>query len=428
MGLYGVMRSSVSGMSAQSSKLGSVSDNIINSGTIGYKRADTEFRSIVTSQGSGIYNSGSVEARTRYEISRAGNLDFTTSVTDLAIEGNGFFVVADADGSPALTRAGRFVPDADGNLVNTAGYYLQGFDLENGAPSVVANSLSGLDTVNIKQVRLEAEPTTTGSMAGNLPSNAAVIAPADLPSAGGTQYTAKTSMIAYDDVGNEVQLDIYFSKTGTDTWEASVFNAADATSGGFPYTPTVTTPHGNTYTNPMATQAVTFDSQGTMTGGSPIAFHIPDHVPATEDVQFSINTMTQLAADFSTKDPVMNGNPPQNAESIEITNDGTLYAIYENGNRTARFRIPLANAPSPDNLQPLGGEVFVTTEASGDVMVGFPGESGFGTMRSKAVEGSNVDLANELTNMIVAQRSFSANSKVFQTGSDLLNEVVNLKR
>nr|WP_321462026.1 flagellar hook protein FlgE [uncultured Cohaesibacter sp.] len=434
MGLYGVMRSSVSGMNSQSSKLGTVSDNIVNANTTGYKKAETEFKSVVTSQSTTTYNSGGVESITSYDISTAGSMEYTTSVTDLAIDGNGFFVVSDNDGTPFLTRAGSFVADSDGNLVNSAGYYLQGFDLSQGTPSVVANALTGLSKVNINQSSLEANATTEGSMSGNLPANAAVEA-APLPSANdgvitNINYTAKTSLVAYDDVGNQLQLDIYYTKTGTDTWEVSVFNNADATDGGFPYATPVTTVHGNTYTNPMSTTTLTFNADGTLAATSPtsFSFHIPDHVPATEDVEVSIAGITQLAADFGVDDPVLDGNAPQSVESVDIDDDGTLYMVYEDGTRRATYRIPIADVASEDNLAPMGGEVYTPTNESGDVQVGFPGENGMGSIVSGAVEGSNVDLAEELTNLIIAQRSFSASSKVFQTGSDLLTEVVNLAR
>ena len=127
MSLYGVMRTGVSGMSAQSNKLSTVSDNIANVNTTGYKRASTEFSSLILKSGSGNYDSGAVETTVRYAISDAGHTQFTTSSTDLAVQGNGFFVVSNATNTQQyLTRAGSFVPDAQGNLVNAAGYYLLG--------------------------------------------------------------------------------------------------------------------------------------------------------------------------------------------------------------------------------------------------------------------------------------------------------------
>ena len=123
MSLYGVMRTGVSGMAAQSNKLSTVSDNIANVNTTGYKRASTEFSSLILKSGSGNYDSGAVETHVRYAITDPGHLSFTTSTTDLAVQGNGFFVVADATGTQQfLTRAGSFVPDSQGNLVNAAGF------------------------------------------------------------------------------------------------------------------------------------------------------------------------------------------------------------------------------------------------------------------------------------------------------------------
>src|SRR4029078_2171186 len=121
MSLYGVMRTGVSGMSAQSNKLSTVSDNIANVSTTGYKRASTEFSSLILKSGSGSYDSGAGETHVRYAISSQGHLQFTTSSTDLAVQGNGFFVVSDPSGANFLTRAGSFVTDRQGNIANAAG-------------------------------------------------------------------------------------------------------------------------------------------------------------------------------------------------------------------------------------------------------------------------------------------------------------------
>jgi flagellar hook protein FlgE len=124
----------------------------------------------------------------------------------------------------------------------------------------------------------------------------------------------------------------------------------------------------------------------------------------------------------------VNGNAPSGAELVEIAKDGTLYATYADGTRTAVFRIPLATVPSPDNMQALPGNVFQASSESGDVQVGFPESGVFGSMFSGSLEQSTVDLAGELTTMIDSQRNYSANSKVFQTGSELMDVLVNLKR
>jgi flagellar hook protein FlgE len=405
------MRTGGSGMTAQSNKLSTVADNIANVNTSGYKRASTEFSSLVLRSGTGSYNSGSVETHVRYAISDPGTLNYTTSATDLAIQGNGFFAVSDARGTPYLTRAGSFVPDGEGNLVNAAGYYLMGYSLANGAPNVVANGLTGMEVVNIGQTALEGNPSTTAAASANLDANAAI-------TAGPPDYTSKTSLITYDNIGNKVTLDIYAYKTAANTWSMEIYNNADSTAGGFPYSSAA-----------LASDVFTFDvsatGKGRLDAASPtsLALTIPGGSPFTLD----LSAMTQVADDFQFKATV-DGNSPSSIDKVEVDTDGTLYAVYDDGTRIATYRIPLATVPSPDNLVPEAGNVYSVGIDSGNVQVDFAGRSGLGTIKSEALEASNVDLAAELTSMIESQRGYTANSKVFQTGADLLDVLVNLKR
>ena len=411
MSLYGVMRTGGSGMNAQSNKLSTVADNIANVNTTGYKRASTEFSSLVLQSGTGNYNSGSVETHVRYAISDPGNLNFTTSATDLAIHGNGFFVVNDAGGTPFLTRAGSFVPDGQGNLVNAAGFYLMGYNVKNGPPNVVSNDLTGLEVVNIAQTALQGNPSTKATVSANLDANAAI-------TAGAPNFTSKTSIVTYDNIGNKVTLDVYMFKTAANTWDMEVYNSADATAGGFPYS-----------SPPLDTDTFTFDvsatGKGKLDAASPtsLTFTIPGGSAFTLDV----SAMTQVASDFAFK-PQVDGNAPSTIDKVEVATDGTLYALYNDGTRVATYKIPLATVPSPDNLVPEVGNVYSVGIDSGNVQVDFAGNSGLGVVKSEALEASNVDLANELTAMIESQRGYTANSKVFQTGADLLDVLVNLKR
>src|SRR4051812_18476230 len=173
MSLYGVMRTGVSGMSAQSNKLSTVSDNIANVNTTGYKRASAEFSSLILKSGSGNYDSGAIETNVRYAITDAGHLQFTTSTTDLAVQGNGFLVVQDPSGTNFLTRAGSFVPDSQGNLVNAAGLQLMGYNIQNGPPAVTANGFNGLQGVNVNLMTLQALPSTLATVSANLDPSAA---------------------------------------------------------------------------------------------------------------------------------------------------------------------------------------------------------------------------------------------------------------
>lgn len=419
MGLYGMMRTSVSGMAAQANRLSTVADNIANSSTAGYKRASTEFSSLVLESGGSGYESGSVETRVRIGVSEQGTFKFTTSVTDLAVKGAGFFLVGNENGQTYLTRAGSFVKDGSGDLINAAGYRLMGYSLAPGAPTPVANGTAGLAVVNIGALALQSDPSTEGNLFVNLPSNAGI--ETDLPSgnAATAVYTAKTSLVTYDNLGNEVTLDVYMTKTADNEWEVAVYNQADAdpTSQGFPY--------ANGQLNTPTT--LLFDpTTGQLDGSSPTSLDIT--IPNGGTVALDMSQSSQLATDYTLLDAAVNGNAPSEVERVEIDDDGTLYAVFENGARLATYRIPLANVASPDNLQPLAGNVFAPSVDSGDVQVGFAGEGGFGTMVSSALEQSTVDLASELTAMIESERNYTANSKVFQTGSELMDVVVNLKR
>jgi flagellar hook protein FlgE len=411
MSLYGVMRTGGSGMSAQSNKLSTVADNIANVNTAGYKRASTEFSSLILRSGTGNYNSGSVETHVRYAISDPGTLNFTTSATDLAIQGNGFFVVTDARGTPFLTRAGSFVPDGLGNLVNASGFHLMGYNLKNGPPAVVANGLTGLEFVNIAQAALQGNPSTQATVSANLDANAAI-------TAGAPNFTSKTSLVTYDNIGNKVTLDIYAYKTAANTWGMEVYDSAASTSGGFPYS-----------SGPLAASTFTFDvsatGKGKLDAASPSSLSLT--IPGGSAFTLDFSAMTQVASEFQFKATV-DGNSPSAIERVEVATDGTLYSIYNDGTRLASYRIPLATVPSPDNLVPEAGNVYSVGINSGNVQVDFAGHSGLGTIKSEAIEQSNVDLANELTSMIESQRGYTANSKVFQTGADLLDVLVNLKR
>ncbi len=413
MSLYGVMRTGVSGMSSQSNKLSTVSDNIANVNTTGYKRASTEFSSLILQSGSGKYDSGAVETNVRYAITDPGNLQFTTSTTDLAVRGNGFFVVSDQSGNNFLTRAGAFVPDSSGNLVNTAGFQLMGYNVRNGAPTVAANGFAGLQVINVNQMTLQAQPSTKATVSANLDPSAAI-------TAGPPAYTSKTSVVTYDNIGNAVTLDVYAFKTAANTWQIQTYDASKSTSptGGFPYS-----------TGPLASNTFTFDvsatGKGALAAASPTSLTMT--IPGGSAFTMDLSAMTQVAAGFGFKATV-DGNAPSAVEKVDIDKTGLVTAILQNGTKLPSYRVALADVPSPDNLTPEVGNVYSPNLKSGNVQVGLAGQGGLGTIQSGALEQSNVDLADELTSMIEAQRGFTANSKSFQTGSDLLDVVVNLKR
>jgi flagellar hook protein FlgE len=415
MSLFGSMRTAASGMNAQASRLGTVSDNIANVSTTGYKEASAEFETMLGQTGQTEYSSGGVISSVRQLTSEQGALRGTASATDLAISGNGFFVVSNDSGANYLTRAGSFVPDANGNLVNTAGFKLMGYPL-NGSVASGLSGLGGTTAVNIGQLALTATPSSSATFTANLPSTAVATAAGSLPSANqaGAEVVGKSSIVAYDNLGTPVTLDVYFNKTADNEWEVSVFNKADASpGGGFPYA-----------SGALSTSAMTFSpTDGSVLTGSAMSVAVPNG----STVNIDLSKTTQLAASYSVIDTQMNGNAPSAVQKVEVGEDGILYSVYENGTRAASFKIPLANVRSPENLTQVSGNVFAESSGSGNVVVGDAKTGGLGKIVASSLEESTVDLAEELTIMIESQRGYTANSKVFQTSADLVDVLVNLK-
>ena len=418
MSLFGMMRTSVSGMAVQADRLSTVADNIANAGTTGYKRTSIEFSTQVLDNATASYESGSVQSVARSAVSQQGALRGTSSGTDLAISGDGFFVVQDKSGEFFLTRAGSFITNEDGNLLNAAGFALMGYNIAGSASAPVANGFAGLEKIDIGSLVLKAVASTQAEMVPNLPSNADAIAAADLPSANAAtaEFSGKTSLLAYDSLGNEKTIDVYFAKTGPEAWEVVVYDKDAATNGGFPYT-----------SGPLAQQTLNFDpTSGYLLPTSSPTLTVPFAPPAS--LELDLTGISQLGSGYSVPSANVDGNAPAAVERIEIDGNGIVYGIYQNGYAEPLYQIPLATVPSADNLRALPGNAYAATIESGDVLVGLPEQPGFGSLVSGAIEESNVDMATELTIMIESQRSYTANSKVFQTGSDLMDVLISLKR
>ncbi|CAN7165756.1 flagellar hook protein FlgE [Neorhizobium sp. LjRoot104] len=428
MSIFGTMKTAVSGMNAQANRLGTVGDNIANSSTVGYKRSSTAFSTLVLPSTQGSYSSGGVETNVRYSIAEQGGIQYTTSSTDLAIQGEGFFIVSDPNGTPYLTRAGAFVKDATGFLKNTAGFNLMGYPYGTNPPAAVVNGFNGLEEININDFGMVSSPSTAGSFPANLDKGAAIVPGGSLPSdnVAGSVITNKSSLTAYDHAGAKVLYDFYYTKTGTNTWEVAVYRQDQATNGGFPYA--VTAP------DVLVQQKVdlVFDpNTNKLTTASPksITFVDPnDGATPAQSIEIDLSDMTQFAAAFTPGKGIIDGNAPSPITDVEIGGDGVVTAVYQDGGRRPIYQVALATVPSIDKLLPQNGNVYLPTNDSGVVTIGFPQAGAFGQIYSGALESSNVDIASELTEMIESQRVYTANSKVFQTGSDLMDVLINLKR
>jgi len=411
-----ILNTSVSGMLAYSNWLSSISQNVANANTTGYKDAETDFSSVVDQISGGNPDFGGVATSQVSLNALQGNVVSTTTPTNLAVQGAGFFVVSDASGALYLTRNGSFAPDASGNLVNSSGYYLMGANIQNGVSPLAANSLSGLQMVNVANAGQTATATTAGSLTANLPSTDTPVAAADLPSKNiaASTYSEETSLVVYDDLGGAHTINLYFTNTGADTWEVDAFDASKASaSGGFPYS-----------SGPLATQTMAFDSTtGALSSGSPLSIAVPNG----QTMSLDLSNMTQLAASFNVTAASANGNAPSAVSGVSTAANGSLTFTYANGTSIPGYNIPLANVASPNNLTSVNGGAYLANSASGPVYTGTPGGAGFGSIESSSLENSTVDLATELTNMIQAQSAYEANSKVFQTGANILDILNGLK-
>jgi flagellar hook protein FlgE len=405
-------------MNAQANRLSTVADNVANVNTTGYKVASCEFSTLLLSNSDIGYECGSVLTNVRNHVSTQGGLTSTSSFTDLAISGNGFFLAADPDGTPFLTRAGSFIPNGDGDLVNAAGFTLLGYRIDPEEMGVIVNGFGNLVPVNISNMALTATPSTQGVLKTNLPSAAIEVQTGNLPSANSTdaEFTSKSSLIVYDNLGAEVRLDIYFSKTESSSWEMAVFDGrTSAASGSFPYS-----------TAPLVTETLNFGVDGKFASGQ--IEEVTFQLPGGGDLTLDLSGTTQLATNYSVLSASSNGSPAGRPDKVEFAKDGYVYALYKSGSRVPVYRIPLGQVTSPDGLKPLPGNVYSASNDSGVIGIGFSRSDGLGEIISSALEQSTVDLAGELTTMIDAQRSYTANSKVFQTGSELMDVLVNLKR
>nr|WP_186363370.1 flagellar hook-basal body complex protein [Rhizobium sp. ACO-34A] len=309
MSLFGTMKTAVSGMNAQSNRLAAVGDNIANSSTTAYKRASVSFSSLVLPSTSGSYNSGGVSSSTSYSISEQGALTYTTSETDLAIQGEGFFVVEDSSGAIFLTRSGDFAVNDEGYLVNSAGYTLLGYSAEAGkSSSVVVNSYEGLEAVNISLGGLSASASTKGTLVANLPYNAEIVGGqlVDVAPSENSVYSAYTYKMSYsDDTGNT---DVYYTKLKDDTWEVSVYVDYSGTATGFPYDLS----SGDVV---MATTTLTFDpGTGAIISGDTKLY--PD---ASDPYYLDFSGLTQQSSASSSMLTVnFTANMPSDAPKIDV--------------------------------------------------------------------------------------------------------------
>jgi flagellar hook protein FlgE len=433
LSLYSALYAGVSGLSAEASAMAGVADNITNINTIGYKGIDTQFSTLVTDGAiKGKYSAGGLTAVPQALISKQGLLQASSSATDLGIDGPGFFVTrqgSSAGSAVTFTRAGSFKPDEDGYLRNQAGLYLQGWPLNAQGGYSNTGSVTSLQPVRLSNLTGTAASTSKIAVRANLDSTATAFtgtyAAGDM--AAGTvtpQFTR--SFEVYDAQGNAHTMAMGFLKTGANQWKGEIYAqpAGDVTATG----------------GLLASGTIAFNPDGSLNlaGSTPAFFGsiTPTWTNAagSQAIQLGLGSnggldgLTQFGNPSAVISRSVDGGKLGNIASIDISESGKVSAVFDDGTSRAVYQLPIATFPNPDGLSRITGNAYNMSDASGNVAINPPGSLGAGKISASTLEASNVDLAQEFTNMIRFQRAYSASSKIITTVDEMLQEVSNLKR
>lgn len=433
MSLYSALYSGVSGLSAQSSAMATVADNITNINTVGYKGTRAEFRTLVTDgKALSSYSAGGVAAAPQAMISKQGLLQAASSSTDLGIDGAGFFVTrdsADPSSPVSFTRAGSFRPDEQGYLRNLSNNYLQGWRLDAQGNYTNTGNLNGLEPVRLSDLAGTALPTTKIEMRANLQSTTTAYtgayAAGDI-AAGTVTPAFSRSVDIYDAQGGAHRVTFGFVKQAANQWVAEIYAEppADVTAAG----------------GLLASGTVRFNPDGSLdlAGSTPALFGTLNigwtNGAASDPIRLmlgdddGLNGLTQFGSESALISSNLDGGMLGNISSIEVSDSGRVSAVFDDGTTREVFQLPIATFQNPDGLTRLTGNAYAMSNASGNYTIGEPGSFSAGTIASGTLEASNVDLAQEFTNMIRFQRAYSASSKIITTVDDMLQEVSNLKR
>ena len=387
-----------SGLNAVTEQLNAISNNIANSGTVGFKSGRAEFSALYAeSQPLGV----GVSAVTQ-SITKGGSISSTGTALDLAINGNGFFMVRDSAGTTAYTRAGYFGTDSAGNLVNNLGMYLQGYPVDaNGTLQV-----GTISNMTISSGSIPAKATESIDFTANLDARAEVPATSPFDPKDNTSYNNSYTTQVYDSLGREHTMNQYFVKTGENEWEVHYYmDDKPVTNGGVDQV-----------------QNLTFNSQGILTnpsGSVPLTADIAGAESITIDMSY--NGTSQYGSDFSVSKNKGDGYASGERTGQAIDEDGSVYATFSNGERLLQGQLVLANFTNPNGLQSQDGTTWAQTASSGAPLTGTPGSGLLGSIVSGALESSNVDLTSELVGLMTAQRNYQANTKVISTNDSMMS-------
>lgn len=423
MGLSSTLYTGISGLQANAEAMSVTGNNISNSNTVGFKSSSTLFSDVLSASISSASGASQVGRGTQISTVKTtfsqGSFQSTSSSTDLAIEGDGFFMVSEAgSGETLYTRNGSFSFDSQGYLINAEGYRVQGklYDDE--------GELMGGDPTDIQvdiNSQIPASQTSTLTLNTNLDAGSEMVGPFDISDPeNSSNYSTSTQI--YDSLGNTHLATTYFTMTAAQTWEwhttvdSSELDASVA---------------GADAITEIGSGTLTFDSDGNLlTGGTAStaagAIVWNNGSDATQQIDMTFDT-TQFSSSSVVISQSQDGYAAGEVVEVSIDNDGTVTASYSNGESIDIAMLTLATFSNPSGLNKEGGSLYASTAQSGDPSVGTAGASQ-GYIYTNSLELSNVDLAQEFVDLITIQNGYSASSKVITTTDEMLQELINLKR
>jgi flagellar hook protein FlgE len=414
----------LSALSADTTAIDVVGNNLANLNTPGFKASDLAFRDLVSeSLGANVGETqvglGTGQPMTIRQFTQ-GAVQTTNGQLDAAIQGDGFFVVQDSGGDTFYTRAGHFVSDKSGNLLTTTGEHLQGWtSIDPATGQVDTNSPIGNIVVPVGSLHPPAA-TTVMSQDLNLNSAAAADATSDF----------KTPLTVYDSLGTSHVLSLNFEKTGPGQWSYNVTLPGSDVSGGTPGTP---------FDVSGASGTLTFDTNGQLVdppAGSPIAFSITGLADGATDMNLTWNLytasgaarITQFGEPSAPSANSQNGSPAAQLENVGLSDGGQILARYTDGTQLVVGQVALASIRNPGTLVATGNNNFQLSSLTANPSIGVPSTGGRGAVVGGSIESSTVDIASEFTKLIVFQRAYEANSKVITTADQLSQDTINLMR
>jgi flagellar hook protein FlgE len=435
MSISSSLNAGVAGLSANATRLATISDNIANSGTYGYKRASADFENFVISQarGAGTYSAGGVKASTIRLVEEHGPLVGTGNALDLAVAGRGMLPVTTSVSLNALsgdqplmmTTTGAFRPDADGVLKTESGLVLLGWpaNADGSIPVVPRDSMSGLQPVVVNANQTAGDPTTAVKLGVNLP--------ATQTEAGASGSALPLSVEYFGNLGTSETLDITFTPSipasgSSNAWTMDIRDSAQggALIGQYALVFDATRANGGTLASVTVLSGGAYNaSTGTLdltVAGGPLTMTIGK--------QGDPNGLTQLSDNFAPTSLIKDGSPVGNLTAVEVEDNGYMTASYDTGFTRRIYQIPVVDVPNPNGLISMNNQTFQVSPDSGSFYLWNAGDGPTGAVVGYAREGSSTDVAAELTNLIQTQRAYSSNAKVIQTVDEMLQETTNIKR